>query len=475
MSEKDGCKSVCKRSENYRITFFENINNKMSILKFFYSKYNVSETKQKIYSNIFWAVFGKVVSLFGSLLVGILVAKYLGPEQYGLMSYVISFVSLFQILATFGMDNIEIREEATNSEEKEKIIGTAFVLRLILSFITIFLITIVAIFNEADSFTITLVLLYSCSIIFLSFDVIRNYFTSIVQNEYVVKVGIIRTVLSCIIKFLLVVFHAPLLPFVATFVFDGLIGAQGYYSAYRKKVGPIWNKWYFDKVTAKLLIKQSFPLLLSGAAATIFLQIDQVMIGNMINKESVGYFSVASKMVEIAMFIPTILSQTITPILVQSKKENECAYKSKVQEFLNISLWLSIIMSILLSILSKLIIDITFGIEYDASVIILAILSYKVIATTLNISSGQILIIDQKQKLFVLRSLSGCICCIVLNMLFIPVYGIKSVAVIAIITQLVAGFIIHTFIPAYKYMFRMQVVSIVFGWRSLLNIKHLLK
>ena len=40
-------------------------------------------------------------------------------------------------------------------------------------------------------------------------------------------------------------------------------------------------------------------ILLSGVAATVFLQIDQIMIGNMIDKTSVGYFSVASKFVEL--------------------------------------------------------------------------------------------------------------------------------------------------------------------------------
>lgn len=61
---------------------------------------------------------GKIVNMAGTLLVGILVARYLGPEQYGLMNYVISYVSIFSVLSTFGLDNIEIRELSRKPENK---------------------------------------------------------------------------------------------------------------------------------------------------------------------------------------------------------------------------------------------------------------------------------------------------------------------------------------------------------------------
>ena len=45
-----------------------------------------------------------------SLFVGIYVARYLGPERYGLLSYALSFVWLFSSLASFGLNNILVRE-----------------------------------------------------------------------------------------------------------------------------------------------------------------------------------------------------------------------------------------------------------------------------------------------------------------------------------------------------------------------------
>ena len=69
----------------------------------------VSASKQKVYANIYWAVLGKCVTLLSSLIVGIIVARYLGKEQYGLMNYVMSIVAIFQVFAHFiSKDHLDI-------------------------------------------------------------------------------------------------------------------------------------------------------------------------------------------------------------------------------------------------------------------------------------------------------------------------------------------------------------------------------
>ncbi|MCS2307843.1 oligosaccharide flippase family protein [Bacteroides thetaiotaomicron] len=80
----------------------------------------LSDSRKNIIKNLFWAILGKVVNVLGALFVGILVARYLGPSQYGLMNYVISYVTIFMVLSAFGLDNIEIRELSRKKVEKMK-------------------------------------------------------------------------------------------------------------------------------------------------------------------------------------------------------------------------------------------------------------------------------------------------------------------------------------------------------------------
>lgn len=435
----------------------------------------MSENKvsKRIISNVLWALAGKFTGLASALLVGIFVARYLGPTQYGIMNYAVSFVTLFLVIATFGFENIEIREEAKANDQKDVILGTVFVLRLLLSIVTIVTISVVAYINETDLYTYGIIMMYAITVILSPFDVIRNYFTSLVQNEYIVKVSIFRTVLSGTIKIILLLAHASLMWFVISLVFDACVLAQGYCYVYKKKIGSM-RSWYFNKVWARYLLRQSFPLLLSGVAATIFLQIDQIMIGNMIDKTSVGYFSVASKFVEVLLYVPTILIQTVSPLLVKERKYDLDSYRKKSQMFMNVTVWSCVLCAIFTSLCSKYIVLWTFGLKYAASIAILQILSFKIIGVALNIVSGQILIIEEKQKYFVLRSLSGCVVCVVLNLLVITRFGVCGVAFVAVATQFAAGFFIHLFIPTYRYIFFIQIRSLLVGWKDLYKIKMLL-
>ena len=446
----------------------------MSLFDKIAARFNVSETKLKVFRNLYWAVVGKVVTLLGSLLVGIMVARYLGPEQYGLMNYVISYVALFQVLASFGLDSIEIREESKANDKKDVIIGTAFTLKCIFALVAMAVVMITALLFEADAFTKAMICMYSFSMLLNSFGVIRNHFTSLVWNEYVVKTEISRTIIGALIKVVLLLLHASLFWFIAAVLFDVLLLASGYCVAYSKKIGKI-SLWRFDKEWAKYLIKQSFPLLLSGAAVIIYQRIDQVMIGNMIDKASVGQFSVASKFVEILIFIPTIMAQTITPVLVRIREKSEEEYERKAQLFMNVTLWVCVIFSVVMSSLSYWMIRWTFGVDYLPAVSVLQVMAFKAVGVALASTSGQLMVIEEIQKNVVFRNIIGSVACVSLNLIFIPWWGIVGSAWVAVLSAFISGWIAHFFIPSYRQIFKNQVSAILFGWKDLVHFSKLIK
>lgn len=445
----------------------------MSLLNKIIGKLNLSPTKEKVVRNVVWAVTGKVVTLLGGLLVGIFVARYLGPEQYGLMSYVMSYVALFQVLASFGMDQIEIREESKTPEEKDKIIGTAFALKIGFAAITIGLVCLTAWLFEADRFTKWMIMLYSLSMVMNSFGVIRNYFTSLVWNEYVVKTEITRTLIGAGIKVVLLLLHAPLVWFIAATLFDTVLIAGGYLVSYRSKIDSI-RKWQFDKETAKYLTKQSFPLLLSGAAVVVYQKIDQVMLGNMLDKAAVGYYAVAATFANIIGFIPTILAQTITPILVRTYEFDKTEYQKKAQLFINTSTWIIILVCIIVCALSYPLIRYTYGLQYMAAIPLLQITIFKEIGYSMAQTSGTMIITENIQKVVVFRNLIGCLTCIILNYWFIPLFGAIGAAISSVITAFCTGWISHAILPPYKHIFKLQTQSLIFGWKNLTQVKSLI-
>ena len=434
----------------------------------------LSPTKGLIVQNLFWAIMGKFVNLLSGLLVGIIVARYLGPEQYGLMNYVISYVFLFQTFAIFGLDSIEIREEARNQDDFEVIIGTAFGIKIITGVIFMILSIATSYIMEADSYTTILVAIYSLSIVLNSFSVIRNYFTSIVQNEYVVKAEISRCLLSMAIKVVLLLLHLPLIWFIVSYMVDFAFLASGYVMAYHAKIGKL-RTWKFDKKSAFFLLKESFPLLLTSAAVIMYQRIDQVMIGQMVDKSAVGFFSVATRFVEVLIYIPMTLAQTISPILVRARERSELEYAKKCQQFMNLSLWLSLSAAFVTSLLANQIVGLTFGSAYAPAVGVLQIMAFKVASVALSNTAGTMLVCEGLQKYAIFRDTFGCIVCIVLNYLLLPHYGIIAAAYVAIISNIAAGYVADAFIPAYRHLFVRQTKSLLFGWRDILALKAIIK
>ena len=435
---------------------------------------NLSPTKGLIVQNLFWAIMGKFVNLLSGLLVGIIVARYLGPEQYGLMNYVLSYVFLFQTFAIFGLDSIEIREEARHQANFETIIGTAFGIKIITGVIFMILSIATSYIMEADSYTTILVAIYSFSIVLNSFSVIRNYFTSIVQNEYVVKAEISRCLLSMAIKVVLLLLHLPLIWFIVSYMVDFAFLASGYVMAYHAKIGKL-RTWKFDKKSASFLLKESFPLLLTSAAVIMYQRIDQVMIGQMVDKSAVGFFSVATRFVEVLIYIPMTLAQTISPVLVRARERSEQEYEKKCQQFMNLSLWLSLSAAFVTSLLANQIVGLTFGSAYAPAVGVLQIMAFKVASVALSNTAGTMLVCEGLQKYAIFRDTFGCIVCIVLNYLLLPHYGIIAAAYVAIISNIAAGYVADAFIPAYRHLFVRQTKSLLFGWRDILALKAIIK
>lgn len=434
----------------------------------------LSENKKKVFANIFWALTGKIVNMAGTLFVGILVARYLGPAQYGLMNYVISYTTLFTVISNFGLDNIEIRELSRTPENKNYILGTCFCLRLIFATVALLLIILSLWIFKADRFTSIMILVYSLSLYSGSFNIIRNYFTSIIKNEYVVKSEISRTILGSGIKISLLLMKAPLEWFIIATMFDTILVASGYCLSYKKIVGKI-SEWSFNKAIIPFYVKESFPLVLSGAAVIIYQRIDQVMIGNMIDNKSVGYFATAGKFVDLILFLPMVLTQTITPLLVKLKEQNLNKYYVKRQQFINIIVWISIIISAIFSLSSYWLIKFTYGNDYLMAVPVLQIMSFKTVGMALSSSAGQIIIMERLQKWAFLRNIMGCIICVLLNMLLIPQYGIIGSAWVTIITVAFSGCLANIFIPTYHFVLKIELKALFYGWKDLINIKKITK
>ena len=193
-----------------------------------------------------------VVGLF----VGVWVARYLGPERYGLLSYAQSFVGLFGAIATLGLDGIVVRELVKDESKRNLLLGTAFLLKLFGAIMVLIVLAIAIKFTSNNQFANILIFIIGSATIFQSFNVIDLYFQSKVISRYVVFTNMVSLAMSSIIKIGLILYQASLIAFAVMVLFDSIILALGYLYFYLKN-DLSFRDWRFDKRVAVALLKDS--------------------------------------------------------------------------------------------------------------------------------------------------------------------------------------------------------------------------
>ena len=175
---------------------------------------------RKYFLNTSWLLGERILRMGVSLFVGIYVARFLGPEKFGLLSYAMSFVLLFGTIASFGLNEILVRDLLQDKTQRKELLSTAFFLKIV-GFLMMGSIIIFALqFTNDDKYTHLMITIISLGIFFQSFNVIDCYFQSQVQSKYVVIVQFIQLLITSLIKIFLILNKATLVWFAIVFMID---------------------------------------------------------------------------------------------------------------------------------------------------------------------------------------------------------------------------------------------------------------
>jgi len=417
----------------------------------------------KYFKNTSWLFAEKILRMGVGLFVGIWVARYLGPEQFGLLSYAQSFVGLFAIVAGLGLDGVIVRELVNRPKKEKRLLSTAFVLKLFGAFFTLLILLFAISLTSNDAYTKKLVFIIASAVIFKSFNVIDFYFQAKVMSKYVVFANSTAFLLSSIVKIYLLLHHAPLEAFAWVVLFDAVIMAIGYIYWYVKinKKNSFFRHLYFDRSIARALLRDSWPLVLSGIALTIYLKIDQIMIKNMLDNNAIGNYAAAVRLSEAWYFIPVIIINTLFPAILKAKQVNHELYFQRLQYLYNLVVFISFIAAIFVSVFHEKIIVLLFGTQYSEASGVLAIHVWAGIFFSLSAASGKFLLAENYRFYQLFRYGIGAIVNIVLNIILIPTLQIKGAAIATLISIVITGFILDFFVAQMREIAFMKLKALM--------------
>lgn len=309
------------------------------------SKLDGRYTLQKILSNTGWLFADRILRMGAGLVVGVWIARYLGPEQYGLFNYVVAFVALWTPLAGLGLEGIVVRDLVREPDGQNETLGTAFVLKLFAGTITFFAaLGAIVCLRPGDQLDQWLVGIVAGGMVLQAVDTIDFWFQSQVQSKYVVYARNLAFALLTLVRVGLIQQHAPLMAFAWTGLVEGAIASIGLMVAYHR-TGQRLHDWKASFARAKSLLNDSWALILSGLAIMVYMKIDQFMLGEMAGNHAVGIYSAATRISEVWYFIPTAIAASASPAIIEAKKIGEALYYQRLQRLFNLMTSLTFVCS----------------------------------------------------------------------------------------------------------------------------------
>jgi PST family polysaccharide transporter len=397
------------------------------------------------------------------LLVGVWVARYLGPEQFGLLNYATAFVALFGTIATMGLNGIVVRDLVRQPETANVTMGSAFLLQLLGALMALGLIIIAINFARPDdNLSKLMVTILGFTLIFKITDVVKYWFESQVQSRYSVWVENGVFLLLAAVKVGLILNGAPLIAFVWAVFIEALLVALGLLFAYAWRGGrlSVLQATYQRSVE---LLRDSWPLVLSGVAVMIYMRIDQIMLGQMLDNNAVGIYSAAVRITEVWYFIPIVIVSSVFPSLIESKKQSETVYCNRMQRLYGLVFLMALIIAVVMTFMSDWVVQLLFGSDYSESSSPLSLLVWGSVPVFLGVAWGKWLIIEGKQKLALISHIIGALLNIILNIWLIPLFGVVGCAIATLISYFVSAaiaFSLHKGRVTYSMIFQVWRPSV---------------
>lgn len=373
----------------------------------------------------------------------VLIARSMGPAALGMFGYAQAIVGVAASVSVLGVDGILTRDLLFNKDKTKELLEATSFLRLLGGLFAILLILLIALF-EIDSQQKVLLIILSVTLVITPYQTIEAYNVANAQSKANTTAQAMSSTVSFAFKSISILYFNSIILFTLCFILESFLYVsflkRTFFLQMKSKLRMSYNGPLISKI-----FKQSLPLLLSALMVAVYMRVDQLMISAMLTKEQLGFYSAATKISEVVYFIPAAVSMAFYPEIISAKKTSDTLYIERVQQLHDVLIAISFAISCAVSITATPLISVMYGIEYAASVPVLAIHVWSSVFVFLGVASSRWLITENLQHYVLNRTILGCAVKVILNFYFIPQYGIVGAAWATIVSQAFASYLGYIF------------------------------
>lgn len=400
----------------------------------------MSISNHKVFKNAAWIIACKIVQALISLVIGTISARYLGPSNYGLISYATSLIAFVLPLAQLGLRSIFVEQIISHPEREGKTVGTSLVMSMASSLCCIVgCVAFVALVNAGEKDTLTVCALYSITLFFQMSEMIEYWYQARLFSKYTSLVSLGAYTIVAAYKIFLLVTQKSIYWFALTNALDYLLITVALLILYRRLGG---QRLCFSFALARELFSTSKYYIVSSMMVTIFSQTDKLMIKMMVGNAENGYYSTAVVCASMSSFVFSAVIDSMRPMILESRSRSEEQFCRNMSRLYSVVIYMGLAQSAVLTLLARPIIMILYGAEYAASIPILRTVTWYTAFSYMGTVRNIWILAEGKQRQLWKINLTGAVLNVVGNLVLIPMFGAVGAAIASVATQFFTNFVL---------------------------------
>lgn len=387
-----------------------------------------------IFKNMSWLLISQIIASVCGFIWTILLARYLGVNNYGILGFAVSITGILGIIDDMGISSHIVRQIATNKESAPKYLGNAIPLKIILATIKLTITSIVLLLLNVNESTIFITLLFSFEMIFKSYiNTINGTFQAFEKGKYQ---GIGTTLMNTTtLLFILISIYANLglLGISIAYILANLITfIYSYYILNKQLVKPKFElNWEFCKKITLL----SLPFAITGILYTIYYSIDLVMLSKLVSDYANGIYNATYKLIAVLTLFYSVYTAVIFPVMSKFFKNDKKLLIISYEKSIKYLMLIIIPISIGTMFYSLDIIQLIYGHQYDAASSVLSILIWTVCLLFISGASNTLLNASHKETTVTKIYAIAAVFNIVLNFFMIPYFSYNGAAITTVLSD----------------------------------------
>ncbi|MDO3720308.1 flippase [Marinobacter sp. chi1] len=418
--------------------------------------------------NTLWIMGDKVATLVVGFLVTVLVARYLGPEDFGLYSYVISVAAILSAAGHVGLSGLVVREIVKKPNNRGETLGTTLGLKFMgVGAGYVVLLVYAALYEGISSPEFVMLAIAGAALLFSPFQVFDFWFQAFVQAKYVTYARLMALAASAGLKIAFVFIGSGVIYFAGANLAQAVIVVLASLFFYKATSILPLSEWSFSWGRARELLSQGWLIYLGSIFAVVYLKVDQVMLKWFEGSGSVGIYAVAAQISEAWYFVPVAIVTSFFPKLIKLRDQSSPEFDKRFQQLLDLLFGLALAVALAMTLAAEYVILLFFGEHYIESASVLLIHVWAALFIFMRAALSKWILIENILVFSLLTQGGGALVNILLNYFLIPEFGVVGAAYATLLSYAFASFVSLALYSKTRPIFFMMTKSFFFVFRYL--------